>query len=296
MEIEIEGEYNSILLLCLLLPVVLSLCYSKPFNWQKTSSSSSKDERDGHEGDIHNKRSKENSRQRRNPRRKGKGKVHRGRRKQKTNIGSIKHNNQNASTATTADNGYASITDRLRLFSFSFLDVLSRFIGLEIRSNSITEDERLGELLALPSVTFVAMDCEMVGYGRQGINSMLARCSLVTIDEINHDGNNGKNGTCNSYNNSVGNGDGDIHSDAHEISPTINVLYDVYVKPTKNITDYRTEYSGITPDHLLHEDAVTFEVCRSKVMALLKPSEDRIFVLVGHALKNDFQVLRYWVS
>ena len=136
----------------------------------------------------------------------------------------------------------------------------------------------------------------MVGYGRQGINSMLARCSLVTIDEINHDGDNGKNSTCNSYNNSDGNGDGDIHSDAYEISPTINVLYDVYVKPTKNITDYRTEYSGITPDHLLREDAVTFEVCRSKVMALLKPSEDRIFVLVGHALKNDFQVLRYWVS
>ena len=64
---------------------------------------------------------------------------------------------------------------------------------------------RLGELLALPSVTCVAMDCEIVGNGRQGItlcdivgngrqgmNSLLAQCSLATIDEINHDGNNGK--------------------------------------------------------------------------------------------------------
>ena len=54
------------------------------------------------------------------------------------------------------------------------------------------------------------------------------------------------------------------------------------------MTDYRTEYSGITPDHLLHDDGVTFENCRSEVMYLLKSNEDNIFLLVGHVLKNDF--------
>lgn len=116
----------------------------------------------------------------------------------------------------------------------------------------------------------------MVGIGRQGINSMLARCSLVTISEDNS------------------NVEGDDDDNDVKVTPRINVLYDVYVKPTKNITDYRTEYSGITSDHLARDDAVTFEVCRSKVISMLKPTEDRVVVLVGHALKNDFQVLRYW--
>lgn len=115
------------------------------------------------------------------------------------------------------------------------------------------------------SIKFVAMDCEMVGYGRKGINSMLARCSLVTIEY----------------------GDG---------GPRIKVLYDAYVKPTKNITDYRTKWSGITPAHLESANAVTFDRCRSKVISLLKSTEDQEVILVGHALKNDFQVLRYWVS
>jgi len=121
------------------------------------------------------------------------------------------------------------------------------------------------------SYQFVALDCEMVGYGRKGINSMLARCSLVTIDDD---------------------------------SGKVKVLYDTYVKPTKHVTDYRTQWSGVTKEHLESDAAVTFEVCRSKVRKLLNPSdihtddgdegESKIVILVGHALKNDFQVLRYY--
>ena len=58
----------------------------------------------------------------------------------------------------------------------------------------------------------VSLDCEMVGTGATGDFSMLARCSIV-----NHHG---------------------------------NVLYDSYVAPMDKITDYRTKFSGITPQHL----------------------------------------------
>ena len=58
----------------------------------------------------------------------------------------------------------------------------------------------------------VSLDCEMVGTGSTGDFSMLARCSIV-----NHHG---------------------------------NVLYDSYVASMDKITDYRTKFSGITPQHL----------------------------------------------
>lgn len=126
-----------------------------------------------------------------------------------------------------------------------------------------------------PTVQFIGMDCEMVGYGRKGTRSMLARCSLVTLsDEIST-----------------------TDSDAIAVpAPKIKVLYDVYVKPTKHITDYRTQYSGIIPKHLESENAVNWEVCQSQVKRILKSSDEKIVILVGHALKNDYQVLKYWVS
>jgi interferon-stimulated exonuclease-like 2 len=80
----------------------------------------------------------------------------------------------------------------------------------------------------IPSV-IVAMDCEMVGTGRRGMNSMLARCSLVTVSK-NPDGTN-----------------------------QISCIYDKYVKPTRNVTDYRTQWSGITPELLNSDDSVPFE-------------------------------------
>jgi len=126
-----------------------------------------------------------------------------------------------------------------------------------------------------PTVQFIGMDCEMVGCGRKGSNSMLARCSLVTLsDEISTT---------------------DSDSSAAP-APKIKVLYDVYVKPTKNITDYRTKYSGIIPEHFEGENAVNWEVCQSQVKRILKSSDEKKVILVGHALRNDYQVLRYWVS
>ena len=66
----------------------------------------------------------------------------------------------------------------------------------------------------------VSLDCEMVGTGSTGDFSMLARCSVV-----NHHG---------------------------------NVLYDSYVAPMDKITDYRTKYSGITPQLLRDGESVVY--------------------------------------
>jgi RNA exonuclease 4 len=69
-------------------------------------------------------------------------------------------------------------------------------------------------------------------------------------------------------------------------------LYDAYVLPPPGVSicDYRTRWSGITAWHLHSENSVTkpktFEQAQADVAALLK---DR--VLVGHALKNDLDVL-----
>lgn len=92
---------------------------------------------------------------------------------------------------------------------------------------------------------------------------MLARCSLVTLKEE-----------------SEGKGN------------KIKVLYDAYVKPTKNVTDYRTKWSGITRERLEKDDVITLRQCRMDVLSFLSSSPDgRTIVLVGHALQNDFDVL-----
>ena len=58
----------------------------------------------------------------------------------------------------------------------------------------------------------VAMDCEMVGVGPDGKDSIVARVSLVN-----------RHGKC---------------------------IYDKHVKPTERVTDYRTEFSGIRPNDI----------------------------------------------
>ncbi|XP_076028688.1 RNA exonuclease 4-like [Oratosquilla oratoria] len=76
----------------------------------------------------------------------------------------------------------------------------------------------------------IAMDCEMVGTGMNGEDSILARISIV-----NHFG---------------------------------NVIYDKYVKPSEKVTDYRTNISGIRPSDL--ENGELFSTVQEEVAALLK--------------------------
>ncbi|PJF16645.1 Rex4p [Paramicrosporidium saccamoebae] len=77
---------------------------------------------------------------------------------------------------------------------------------------------------------YVAMDCEMVGVGPDGVQSALARVSLVNY----HGG----------------------------------VLLDRYVRPVERITDYRTHVSGIEPHHM--KDATTLTDVQQEVWSLLQ--------------------------
>lgn len=76
----------------------------------------------------------------------------------------------------------------------------------------------------------VAMDCEMVGVGLDGEESMLARVSIVNLF-----------GKC---------------------------VYDKYVRPTERVTDYRTAVSGIRPDDIKNGEA--FKDVQAEVAEILR--------------------------
>ncbi|XP_066222919.1 RNA exonuclease 4 isoform X2 [Saccopteryx leptura] len=76
----------------------------------------------------------------------------------------------------------------------------------------------------------LAMDCEMVGVGPTGEESVAARVSIVN-----------QFGKC---------------------------VYDKYVKPTQPVTDYRTAVSGIRPEHL--KQGEEFEVVQKEVTEMLR--------------------------
>lgn len=63
------------------------------------------------------------------------------------------------------------------------------------------------------------------------------------------------------------------------------IVYDEFVKPTEEVTDYRTFVSGVTAKSL-SEAALDIETVRQQVMKLLE-----FKILVGHALKNDLHAL-----
>ncbi|GKY99629.1 hypothetical protein MPSEU_000917000 [Mayamaea pseudoterrestris] len=75
-----------------------------------------------------------------------------------------------------------------------------------------------------------AMDCEMVGVGTDGLDSCLARATVIDYDG--------------------------------------NVVYDQFVQPSQHVTDYRTHVSGIREQDLC--GAIDLETCRAQVMELLQ--------------------------
>lgn len=76
----------------------------------------------------------------------------------------------------------------------------------------------------------LALDCEMVGVGPKGEESIAARVSLVN-----------QYGKC---------------------------VYDKFIKPTEPVTDYRTAVSGVRPEHL--RQGAELEVVQREVAEMLK--------------------------
>lgn len=61
-------------------------------------------------------------------------------------------------------------------------------------------------------------------------------------------------------------------------------IYDSFVRPKEFVTDWRTKVSGVSPKNM--PTARSFEDVQASVAEILKDS-----VLVGHAIKNDLDVL-----
>ncbi|XP_010075047.1 PREDICTED: apoptosis-enhancing nuclease-like, partial [Pterocles gutturalis] len=66
-----------------------------------------------------------------------------------------------------------------------------------------------------------------------------------------------------------------------------DVIYDKYVKPELPIVDYRTRWSGITKQHM--KNAIPFKAAQAEILKILKDK-----IVVGHAIHNDFQALKYF--
>lgn len=127
-----------------------------------------------------------------------------------------------------------------------------------IQSEIKTEQRDIGN----QHLRIVGLDCEMVGVGCKGRDNMLARCTMVLWDP---------HGTT---------------SSPSQTHPDIKVIYDKLVKPTRRVTDYRTEYSGITRE-MLHEQQpsqplIDFQTCRGEVRSLLSSIDGKNVLLVGH--------------
>ena len=91
-----------------------------------------------------------------------------------------------------------------------------------------TEQSQAAETVLSAKLTkALALDCEMVGVGEAGKDSILARISVVNTS-----------GEC---------------------------VYDKYVLPSETVTDYRTKVSGIRPEHLKKENAVPHSMVQKEI-------------------------------
>eukprot|EP00850_Spirogloea_muscicola_P007686 SM000039S14516 [mRNA] locus=s39:508873:510835:- [translate_table: standard] len=153
--------------------------------------------------------------------------------------------------------------------------------ALEEASAAATAASSPGVARLLPrsqdaSVTkLLAMDCEMVGVGRDGKRSMLARVAIPALSDWEKVW---------------------AVADAHwlpaltfgaQVNAHGNVVLDKHVRPLELVTDLRTAVSGVQWRHLnKHSAAEDFWEVQREVAGLLKGR-----VLVGHALHNDLKAL-----
>ena len=142
----------------------------------------------------------------------------------------VRHNNhQNHSKCTNARNQHNNNNDKKRSY-YHRRKVQHQQNKMEEEKDD--DDDLFHDCLTWKEKSrYVALDCEMVGVGDDGIRSALARVSIVDW-----------NGTC---------------------------LLDTIVKVKEPVTDYRTFVSGITQDDLESEKAMDYHQVRSIVKSLL---------------------------
>ena len=75
------------------------------------------------------------------------------------------------------------------------------------------------------------------------------------------------------------------------VNRELECVYDSFVVPEEEITDYKTQYSGITQQKLAGVDT-----CIEDVYSKLKNIITDKTIIVGHSLENDFQVLKICIS
>ncbi|XP_077162866.1 RNA exonuclease 4 [Paroedura picta] len=140
-------------------------------------------------------------------------------------------------------------------------NVARKHLGIEAKPQQLAELTLVKEEAFEGLTKAVAMDCEMVGVGPKGEDSIVARVSLVN-----------QFGKC---------------------------IYDKYVKPTEKVTDYRTAVSGIRPENL--KTGVDFKVVQNEVADILKGRilvghalrNDLKILLLDHPKKRIRDTQRY---
>lgn len=143
---------------------------------------------------------------------------------------------------------------------------LAEAYGLGLRQNALVvqgEKERANEGRA-PHVDvgkYVALDCEMVGVGPDGHDSVLARASLV-----------------------------DFHG---------RQVYDSFVRPRERVTDWRTKITGIGPKHMATardfdevQDAVA-ELLRGRILVGHDLKHDLAVLGLAHPVTHIRDTVRF---
>ncbi|NXA74446.1 REXO4 exonuclease, partial [Thryothorus ludovicianus] len=139
--------------------------------------------------------------------------------------------------------------------------IARRNLGLETEQSQSVEKVLVKEKAFEGLTRAVAMDCEMVGVGPKGEDSILARVSIVN-----------QFGKC---------------------------VYDKYVKPTEKVTDYRTAVSGIRPQNLnTGEDFKTVqkevaEILKGRILVGHALRNDLKVLLLDHPQKKIRDTQRY---
>ncbi|NXC54757.1 REXO4 exonuclease, partial [Aleadryas rufinucha] len=139
--------------------------------------------------------------------------------------------------------------------------IARRNLGLETEQSQSVERVLVKEKAFDGLTRAVAMDCEMVGVGPKGEDSIVARVSIV-----NHFG---------------------------------KCIYDKYVKPTEKVTDYRTAVSGIRPQNInTGEDFKTVqkevaEILKGRILVGHALKNDLKVLLLDHPQKKMRDTQRY---